>query len=413
MCWACRPSFGALYFVQGICEPTDGLLAQPINSLLKSWGQSAGEITAFVSLFWLPWAAKPLYGLVCDFVPLLGSHRKSYLIAAAMLTAVSLAVLYACDLEQESTIVMLALLVPATVGVAFSDVAVDALMVEKGQPRGLTGRFQAVQWTMLYGAAILAGWGGGFLSQNAQQQWGFLICAGLAAGSAALCAAVVSDPPASGPGRDFRGTFGLLRRAASAPLVLAVALFLFLWNFNPFSMAVLYLHATEELGFSEQFYGYMLALNSAGGMLGSLLYAFYCRRVAMRALVHLSIMAGIVTSAAYWAMSGPWSAGAISAVAGFATGTATVIQLDLAAQVCPPQIAATLFATLLGMSNLATALSVRAGGWCYERWLESLGGAAAFDLLVAIGALSTAACWLVVPLMKLPQSHHPLGEPGA
>ena len=399
--------FGALYFVQGICEPTDGLLAQPINSLLRSWGHGPAAITSFVSLFWLPWAIKPLYGLVCDFVPLAGSHRKNYLLAAAALTALCLLALFGCDLERESTTVMLALLVPATVGVAFSDVAIDALMVEKGQPRGLTGRFQAVQWTMLYGAAIVAGSAGGYLSMPGRYAWGFLICATLAASSVALCAWAISDPPATGAGRDVRATLHLLRRSLSSPMIAGVALFLFLWNFNPFSTTVLYLYATEEIGFSEQFYGHLLALHSAGGMMGSLFYGFYCRRVPMRVLVHVSIVLGIVTSAGYWWLAGEISGGAIFFLVGFATATATVIQLDLAAQVCPPQVAGTLFATLLGMSNLATALSLHVGGRCYESWLQTLGNPLAFNLLVAIGAASTAACWLVVPLMRtLPRAEN-------
>ena len=38
--------FGTMYFVQGIAEPTEGLIAQPVRSLLASWGRSAAEVTA-------------------------------------------------------------------------------------------------------------------------------------------------------------------------------------------------------------------------------------------------------------------------------------------------------------------------------------------------------------------------------
>ena len=30
--------FGAMYFIQGIGEPTEGLIAQPVRSLLAKWG---------------------------------------------------------------------------------------------------------------------------------------------------------------------------------------------------------------------------------------------------------------------------------------------------------------------------------------------------------------------------------------
>ena len=38
------------------------------------------------------------------------------------------------------------LLFVPTLGIAFSDVLVDALMIEVGKPRNLTGRLQSVQW---------------------------------------------------------------------------------------------------------------------------------------------------------------------------------------------------------------------------------------------------------------------------
>lgn len=75
---------------------------------------------------------------------------------------------------------LLALLLIPTTGIAFSDVLVDALMVVTGQPRGLTGRLQSVQWAAMYLATILAGSLGGWLSQRDQPQLGFLIC-GMAA----------------------------------------------------------------------------------------------------------------------------------------------------------------------------------------------------------------------------------------
>jgi hypothetical protein len=65
--------FGLLYVVQGIVEPTDGLLSQPIKSLLRNWGYAAASTAWFISLLSLAWAIKPLYGLLTDFVPLAGS----------------------------------------------------------------------------------------------------------------------------------------------------------------------------------------------------------------------------------------------------------------------------------------------------------------------------------------------------
>lgn len=74
--WATSPTFrlavlfGGLAFLQGVGEPTEGLMAQPVRSLLMSWGRSAATITTFSALLALPWTLKPLFGLLTDFVPL-------------------------------------------------------------------------------------------------------------------------------------------------------------------------------------------------------------------------------------------------------------------------------------------------------------------------------------------------------
>lgn len=397
--------FGLLYFIQGFSEPTDGVIAQPINSLLKSWGKDTAEIAAFTALLWVPWTIKPIYGLISDFLPLAGYHRKSYLIAASAITALCFliaagAVTNQSESQAGSAFTLLLLLLPATIGVAFSDVVVDALMVEKGQPHGLTGRFQAVQWGALYGATILAGSLGGFLSQQPRQRIAFLICGGMTLITLALCASTVSERPSGEAGRDARGVLELLRHAAASRIILFVGLFMFCWNFNPFSFTVLYMYMTTHLHFSEQFYGNMMSLYSLSAMIGSLLYGLYCRRVRMSILVHVSIVMGIVSTIGYWALAGESSALAIALAAGFATATATVIQLDLAAQVCPPQAAGTLFALLMGLSNLGTALSMWLGGAFYQMWQRSSGDAMAFNLLVGVGAMFTAGCWLVVPFLK-------------
>ena len=50
-------------------------------------------------------------------------------------------------------------------GLAFSDVLTDAMMVENGQRLGLTGAFQAVQWAAISAASIAVGLAGGRLAE--------------------------------------------------------------------------------------------------------------------------------------------------------------------------------------------------------------------------------------------------------
>ena len=64
--------FAALYFVQSVGDPTSGLIAQPVRSLLRSWGESPAALGALMALLAVPWTIKPAFGLLSDFVPLFG-----------------------------------------------------------------------------------------------------------------------------------------------------------------------------------------------------------------------------------------------------------------------------------------------------------------------------------------------------
>src|SRR5580704_11385722 len=74
--------FALVYVVEGLGQVV-GLISQPLNYYLKEvQGWTPVQVTAFVTVFNLPWIIKPVYGLISDFVPLFGYRRKSYLIIA-------------------------------------------------------------------------------------------------------------------------------------------------------------------------------------------------------------------------------------------------------------------------------------------------------------------------------------------
>jgi MFS family permease len=398
--------FGTLYFIQGIGEPTEGLIAQPVRSLLSTWGCSAGEIGIFAMLLSLPWAIKPLFGILTDFVPLWRRRRKSYLILVNAAALSGLVVLYAAPPQRGAVLWLLALLLVPTFSVAFADVVVDALMVEKGQPLGITGRLQSIQWACMYAATAVTGTLGGYLTDAHRQDLGFLICAAVMVPALFLSIFVVREKTCPRGLPSARTALRTLWHAARTPGVLAVGAFLFLWNFNPFSTAVLQQHMVNEMQLGEQFFGETLTIQAVASVVASIAYGFYCRRLTTRTLVHLSIVLGILSTIGYWAMVGRMSAMGVSVAVGFVYMTATLIQLDLAAQVCPPETAGTIFALLMSLSNLGLALSTGLGGLLYDQGTNWWGSRTlAFNVLVGIGAGFTAGCWFLVPrLLRTPRS---------
>jgi Na+/melibiose symporter-like transporter len=406
--------FGLLYFVQGIVEPTDGLLSQPIKSLLRTWGYSAATTAWFISVLSIAWAIKPLYGLLTDFVPLAGSRRRSYLLLTTAVASISLTVVYLLPLTSERAVLLLLLLLPSAVAIAFSDVVIDAMMVAAGQPRGMTGRLQSIQWSSMYAATIVTGVAGGMLSQWGMQQTGFLI-AGVSCGVSLLAVLFLvqerrqpalprTKAPASAkcdvvdgcPSHAIAEIWQTLRE----PSILAIGAFLFLWSFNPFSATVLYYYSTEALHFSEQFVGSLTSWHAVGLLTGSIFYGFICRMLPLGWLIHGSIVAGILATIAYWGYRDPTSGVLISLGVGVVYAIGSLIQLDLAARVCRPETAGTTFALLMSLTNLGAALSQGIGGSIYEEMAERWGYVLAFQILVGVGALFTAGCWLLMPLLN-------------
>jgi MFS family permease len=392
--------FGALAFCQGVAEPSDGLIAQPSWSLLKRWGHGPGDLGAFSMGVGLVWVLKPVFGLVTDFVPLFGRRRRNYLILAGALAAASMfapAILHPPSEPSTRFAWLLGWLALATLAWSFADVVADALLIDRGRPSGLVGQFQAAQWAAAYLAGIVAGVGGGWLSQGSREHLGFWLCGLAATGTMLLASFAVRETRVSASAVPPGGAFRALARAVRSPKLLAAGAFLFLWNFNPFSTVVFYLHTTRTLGLDEDFYGMTQSVWAVGSILGCLAYPSLARWVAPPSLVRVSIVLGVASTLTYAGVSGRGTAVAASLVVGLIYMVATLIQLDLAARACPPEAAGTCFALLMALENLAASLSTGLGGWAYDKGGELWGLSTSFSLLVLIGAAFTASSWLLLP----------------
>jgi MFS family permease len=391
--------FAALYFVQSVGDPTSGLIAQPIRSLLRSWGESPAALGALMALLAVPWTIKPVFGLLSDFVPLFGSRRRNYLLLANGVAAASLLLLAFIPLAPGSRWLLFVLLLPTTMAIALGDVIVDALMVEKGQPLGLTGRFQSIQWTAANTALLLTGVLGGYIAEERLQSLAFALCGVLWLFAFAVAWRYADDrKDAHLDAASFSETGAALLGVFRDPLFLAVCALLSLWSFNPVWGSVLYLHMTEGLGFSEQDFGNVTSAFFAGSLIGSIGYGIYCRSVRISTLLHLSILAAIASNAVYWQLGSLSSAYSISVLAGAAYMTGTLIQLDLTARIIPARAAATVFAIVMALTNFAGSASEAFGGWLFEAAKTQEQGA--FSLVVAVSVLSAASCWILVPVLR-------------
>ncbi|MGH7311404.1 MAG: MFS transporter, partial [Candidatus Rokuibacteriota bacterium] len=318
--------FGVVYFAQGMYDlPTQTLTL----TLKERFGLSAGQAATFFLIATIPWYIKPVYGLISDFVPLFGRRRKSYLLLSSGLAALSGAALAA--MGSQSYIVLVGFVTLMGMGLAFTDVMVDALMVENGRARGLTGAFQSVQWAAIYGASILVGVVGGQLAARRNLHAAFAVAACFPVVSFVMALLFVRERPAAADREAFRRTLASIREALRERDVWVVAGFILFWTFSPsFGPAFLY-YQTDVLKFSQEFIGLLYSLNAVGYVVGALIYAPLSRRVPLKRLIVWSIGVAVVTTLGYLLYETPASAMIIDSVFGVAGMIAQLAFLDLAA----------------------------------------------------------------------------------
>ena len=135
-------------------------------------------------------------------------------------------------------------------------------MVEEGKARGLTARFQSIQWTAIYGASLLAGVAGGYLSAHVSYSRTFLLVALFPALSFAASAWAVHEPRTRVRSRHGEETLAALREGARSGPLWRAAAFIFLWNFTPSFGVPLEYHMVDVLGISKIQLGVLSSLGS-------------------------------------------------------------------------------------------------------------------------------------------------------
>jgi MFS family permease len=399
--------FAVVYFAQAMWY----LPKQPITIVLKDRGLTAGQVADFFFIATFPWLVKPIYGLLSDFVPIFGYRRRSYFLLTSALAGIAGLLLVFTGLIKTGPISTGAIAIPfvgtmtftlvagvglftlMALGLAFTDVLTDATMVENGQPRGLTGAFQSVQWAASNVAAILVGLIGGYLAGARDLRLAFFLAATFPLLTLLMTVSFVPEKPRPANKRAFLETWEAIRHALRERDVWAVAGFIFFYTFSPSFGPAFTFYQTDTLKFSQQFIGLLDSLQAAGLVIGAAIYAPLSRRYRLKHLIVASIGLSVVGTLGFFLYRDAISAIVIQSVFGV-FGMITVLSfLDLAARACPKRVEATFFALLMSVYNGGSALAENVGARLYDQ----LG----YIPLVMISAGFTALAWLVVPLVKI------------
>lgn len=386
--------FAIVYAVEGICQAKSGIVWQPLTYFLKQvQGWDAVRISVSLAVLDLPWIIKPLYGAISDFVPLFGYRRRVYLLVANFAGAVA----FAWVALLSAPAALIPALTVTSFAMAVSSTLCGALLVEVGQRHDASPRFVNQQWlwyNIAQMAAVLAA--GGLL--EVLPPLGALHAAAGLAGLAPLavlaCIGLIREERARMDLPALRVRFGALLAAFRMRNLWLVAGFLFLYYFSPGFGTPLYFQMTDRLHFSQGFIGVLSSVTAAGWILGGLLYRWKLQAMPLPMLLRLSIVAGVVSTLAYLALSGPVSAVAIWLAAGMAGMLATIATLSLAAESCPAGAEGFAFAGLMSIINLATPLADTIGSVLYEHVFDRT-----LAPLIVVSAAATGVVLLLLPLV--------------
>ena len=398
--------FGLVYIVEGLGQVV-GLISQPLTYYLKEvHGWTALQVTAFITIFNLPWVIKPVYGLISDFLPLFGYRRKSYLLIAHI--GAIIGYLWVTQID-EPHLLLIALMLTAY-AMAISSTLCGAVLVENGQRLHESGTFVNQQWLWYNAAAMAAAIVGGELVQHLRPASALHVAAAIVGAAPLVVIAgtlwLIPEQKTSINIQGMKDTLAGLKASFKRRELWVIAIFVFLYYFSPGFVTPLYYHMTDNLKFSQGYIGILGSIASAGWVIGALLYRRFFGGLTLKSLLNVSIAFGTVTTTAFLLLGSETSAAVLNFCSGFAAMLATVATLTLAADYCPPRAEGFAFAVLMSIINLATASADNVGSFLYTHVFGKN-----LAPLVIVSAACTAFAFVLVPLLRLGDKRQ--GEPAA
>jgi folate/biopterin transporter len=362
-----------VYAVQGIL----GLAKLAVSFFLKDQlALSPAEVAALMGVAALPWVIKPVFGFISDGWPIFGYRRRPYLVLSGLLGSaawISLATIVHSPLTATIAIATTSL------SVAFSDVLVDSLIVERARHESLSnsGALQSLCWGASALGGLLTAYASGILLSNFSPQIVFAVTALfplLVSGAAfaiseqpvILANADLSKSEIPAPSQISQVWQALQQKSIWLPL-----LFLFLWQCTPTGESSFFYFATNELGFTPEFLGRLRLVTSLAALIGVWIFQRYLKAVPFRtifgwttvisALLGLTTLLLVTHTNRALGIDDHWFSLGDSLVLTVMGQITFMPVLVLAARLCPPGIEATLFAILMSVFNLAGLVSQEGG----------------------------------------------------
>ncbi|CAK8573701.1 unnamed protein product [Lathyrus sativus] len=305
---------------------------------------------------------------------------------------------------------------------------VDSMVVERarGESQSTSGSLQSLCW----GSSAFGGIVSSYFSGSLLEAYGARFVFGVTALLPLLTSAVavlVKEQPTLGTARGQAFSFAQPEFLESSkqsiiqlwvsvrqPSIFLPTLFIFLWQATPQSDSAMFYFNTNSLGFTPEFLGRVKLVTSIASLLGVGLYNGFLKNVPLRKIFLWTTIFGsalgmtqvfLVTGLnRKFGISDEWFAIGDSLILTVLSQASFMPVLVLAARLCPEGMEATLFATLMSVSNGGSVL-----GGLIGAGLTQVFGITKdkFDNLAALIILCNLSSLLPLPLLGLLPGDNP------
>ncbi len=371
----------AVYFVQGIL----GLSRLAVSFFLKDELQlSPVEVSALLGIVALPWMIKPLFGFISDGLPIFGYRRRPYLVLSGILGAGAWVSLGTIVNSSWAATIAIAL---SSLSVAFSDVIVDSLVVERArvESQAKAGSLQSLCWGATALGGLITAYFSGLLLEYFSTRTVFLVTAFFPLIISVVAWLIAETPinqdttqPQANNLLSTSNQIKQLGKVITQKAIWIPTAFIFLWQSTPSGEAAFFYFFTNELHFQPEFLGRVHLVTSLASLIGIWIFQRFLKSVPFRVICGWSI---VISAALRMTMlilvthtnralgiDDQWFSLGDSLILAVMGQIAFMPVMVLAARICPLGIEATLFALLMSIFNLGGAIS-REFGALIMHWL--------------------------------------------
>lgn len=363
----------------------------PIKNLLRTELQlGRDQVSLFMTLAALPWYFKILAGLLSDCFPLLGTHRRHYLIFSGMLAAAGWALVGTVPHRYWP---LLFALMATNAMLVFVSTVTAALMVDAGKRLRAEGQLVTVRMMVESACSVVAGPIAGYL---AAQPFGWTGAVGALVAVTVVPAAlfILREPPVARYDTSALGEARIkLREALASRSLWLAALFLALAIAPQAFTSSLYYHQVEQLRLANIDIGYLNGISAIAEIATAAAYAATRARLSLRTLLVAGLLFGAIGAGSLFFYRSWEAAVAVEILRGVLGTVGALALMEAAVRATPASIAGMGFAFLTSAWNVGLAVGDYAGAWMVQRQIVSFYG------LAILFALLSAMTLLALPLL--------------